>query len=57
VGRGEFGLTFVEPTGEAVAAALKQLVPGRFSRLKQRQRAETFSRASFEERFRRVVEQ
>jgi glycosyltransferase involved in cell wall biosynthesis len=55
VNHGEFGVTFVEPTGEAVAKALGQLVPGRFSRLALRKRAETFSRSSFEERFRRVV--
>jgi glycosyltransferase involved in cell wall biosynthesis len=55
VNHGEFGVTFVEPTGEAVAKALGQLVPNRFSRLAVRKRAETFSRASFEERFRRVV--
>jgi glycosyltransferase involved in cell wall biosynthesis len=57
VGHGEFGPTFIEPTGEAVAAALNQLVPNRFSRLKLRERALTFSRAKFEERFRRVVEE
>jgi glycosyltransferase involved in cell wall biosynthesis len=57
VNHGEFGQTFVEPTGEAVAEALTQLVPNRFSRLSLRQRAETFSRTTFEERFRRLVEQ
>ena len=57
VDRGEFGQTFTEFSGPAVAAALNQLVPGRFSRLKLRQRAETYSRARFEERFRRVVEE
>jgi glycosyltransferase involved in cell wall biosynthesis len=56
VNHGEFGQTFVEPSGAAVAAALKQLVPNRFSRLSLRTRAETFSRAKFEERFRQVVE-
>lgn len=55
VNHGEFGVTFTEPTGEAVARALGQLVPNRFSRLGLRKRAETFSRASFEERFRRMV--
>ncbi len=57
VRHGEFGQTLVEPTGEAVAEALKQLVPNRFSRLSLRERALTFSRAKFEERFRRVVEE
>lgn len=56
VNRGEFGQTFVEPTGEAVARALTLLVPNRFSRLELRRRAETFSRARFEERFRAVVD-
>lgn len=55
VNHGEFGQTFVEPSGDAVAAALNRLVPERFSRLRLRQRAETFSRAKFEERFRLVV--
>ena len=57
VRHGEFGQTFVDPSGEAVAAALNQLVPNRFSRLSLRERALTFSRAKFEERFRRVVEE
>jgi glycosyltransferase involved in cell wall biosynthesis len=57
VNHGEFGQTFVEPTGQAVAAALEQLVPNRFSRLSLRKRAEAFSRTTFEERFRRVVEE
>lgn len=57
VNHGEFGQTFKEPTGEAVAAALAQLVPGRFSRLSLHQRAATYSRASFEARFMRVVEE
>src|SRR4029077_6334383 len=56
VNHGEFGETFVEPSGAAVAAALLKLVPDRFSRLALRKRAEGFSRASFEERFRRVIE-
>ena len=56
VNRGEFGQTFVEPTGEAVARALEKLVPDRFSRLGLRKRAEMFSRARFEERFRALVE-
>lgn len=56
VNHGEFGQTFVEPSGEAVARALSQLVPGRFSKLRLRNRAETFSRQKFEERFRAVVE-
>ncbi|MBK5255029.1 MAG: glycosyltransferase [Vicinamibacteria bacterium] len=55
VARGEFGETFTEFSGAAVAAALDQLVPSRFSRLKLRQRAETYSRTRFEERFRGVV--
>ena len=55
VNRGEFGLTVAEPTGPALAAALAQLVPNRFSRLELRQRAETFSRPRFEERFMRAV--
>ncbi len=55
VNRGEFGETFVEPTGEAVARALNQLGPNRFARLELRKRAETFSRARFEERFRALV--
>ena len=57
VNHGEFGQTFVEPTGEAVAEALSQLVPGRFSRLSLRKRAEMFSRTGFEERFRRLVDE
>ncbi len=56
VSRGEFGLTFAEPTGEAVARALSELGPNRFARLELRKRAETFSRARFEERFRAVVD-
>ena len=56
VRHGEFGETFVEPTGEAVAAALGKIVPARFSRLALRQRAEGFSRVSFEERFKRLIE-
>ena len=55
VNHGEFGVTFVEPTGQAVANALAQLVPDRFSRLSLRRRAETFSRTRFEERFMRAV--
>lgn len=53
---GEFGETFTEPSGEAVARALGKLVPDRFSRLELRKRAETFSRSRFEERFRALVE-
>jgi glycosyltransferase involved in cell wall biosynthesis len=56
VNRGEFGQTFVEPTGEAVAEALTRLGSKRFARLDLRKRAEGFSRARFEERFRAVVE-
>ena len=56
VKHGEFGQTFTEFSGEAVAAALHQLVPNRFSRLSLRKRAETFSRSKFEDRFRRLVE-
>jgi glycosyltransferase involved in cell wall biosynthesis len=56
VNRGEFGLTFVEPTGEAVAGALAKLGANRFDRLELRKRAETFSRARFEERFRAVID-
>jgi glycosyltransferase involved in cell wall biosynthesis len=56
VNRGEFGQTFVEPTGEAVARALQQLGSNRFARLELRKRAETFSRTRFEARFRAVVE-
>jgi glycosyltransferase involved in cell wall biosynthesis len=55
VNDGEFGQTFTEFSGTAVAAALTRIVPGRFSRLKLRQRAEGYSRARFEERFRRIV--
>ena len=55
INHGEFGQTFVEPSGQAVADALAQLVPNRFSRLGLHQRAATFSRASFEARFMRVV--
>ena len=55
VNHGEFGETFTEPTGEAVAQALLKLVPNRFSRLGLRKRAETFARTRFEERFRAVV--
>jgi glycosyltransferase involved in cell wall biosynthesis len=55
VNHGEFGVTFTEPSGEAVAQALQQLVPDRFARLALRKRAEAFSRARFEERFRAVV--
>ena len=57
VNRGEFGETFNEPRGEAVAQALERLVPRRFDRLSLRKRAETFSRASFERRFRALVEE
>jgi len=57
VNHGEFGVTFTEPSGEAVAQALQQLVPDRFARLALRKRAEGFSRARFEERFRAVVEE
>ncbi|MEO8499726.1 MAG: glycosyltransferase [Vicinamibacteria bacterium] len=56
INRGEFGATFVEATGEAVARALEKLVPEPFSRLGLRKRAETYSRAGFEERFRALVE-
>ena len=56
VKHGEFGQTFTEFSGEAVAKALHQLVPNRFSRLSLRKRAETFSRSKFEDRFRRLVE-
>ncbi len=56
VKHGEFGQTFAEFSGEAVAKALHQLVPNRFSRLSLRERAETFSRSKFEDRFRRLVE-
>jgi glycosyltransferase involved in cell wall biosynthesis len=56
VNHGEFGETFAEPTGEAVAQALRKLVPERFSRLALRKRAEAFSRASFEQRFRSVID-
>lgn len=54
---GEFGQTFTEPTGEAVAAALNQLQAKGFSRLELRKRAETFSRALFEQRFRAVADE
>jgi len=57
VNHGEFGHTFAEASGEAVATALHQLVPERFSRLSLRQRAESFSRTRFEARFRRIVEE
>ncbi len=57
VNRGEFGQTFTGFSGAAVAEALRQLVPSRFSRLKLRQRAETYSRARFEERFRCIVDE
>ena len=57
VNHGEFGETFVETSGEAVAAALERIVPDRFSRLSLRHRAESFSRHKFEERFRRVIEE
>ena len=53
---GEFGLTFEEPTGAALAAGLQQLVPGRFARLDLRRRAERYSRTRFESRFRELVE-
>ncbi len=56
VNHGEFGQTFEEPTGEAVARALGQLLPHRFSKLALRDRAAGFSRQKFEERFRRVVD-
>jgi glycosyltransferase involved in cell wall biosynthesis len=56
VKRGEFGETFAETSGEAVAGALMKLVPNRFSRLELRKRAESFARSSFEERFRALVE-
>lgn len=56
VGGGKFGETFQEFTGAAVAEALNRVQPGRFSRLELRQRAETYSRNRFEDRFRRVVE-
>ena len=39
----------------SVAKALEQLVPNRFSRLELRKRAETYSRARFEDRFRAVI--
>ena len=55
VNHGEFGVTVGEPTGEAFANALQGVVPGRFAKLALRKRAETFSRTSFEDRFRRVV--
>ena len=55
VNHGEFGLTFEETSGQAVAAALLRIVPDRFSRLRLRNRAESFSRKKFEERFRRVI--
>jgi len=55
VNDGEFGLTFKEPTGAALARGLEQLVPGRFARLDLRRRAETYSRTRFESRFRDVV--
>jgi len=57
VGRGEFGETFTEFTGAAVAEALDRVRPGRFSRLDLRRRAETYSRARFEERFRAVIDE
>ncbi len=57
INHGEFGSTFVEPTGGAVAAALNGLVPNLFSRLCLRERAETFSRKKFEERFRKLVDE
>lgn len=53
---GEFGLTFAENSGEALAAALPQLVAGRFSRLALRQRAETYSRTRFEDRLRTLID-
>jgi glycosyltransferase involved in cell wall biosynthesis len=56
VNHGEFGLTFVEPTGQALARVLEELGSKRFDRLALRKRAETFSRARFEERFRAVVD-
>lgn len=57
VNHGEFGQTFAEPTGEAVARALDQLQARGFSRLELRKRAETFSRALFEQRFRAVADE
>ncbi len=56
VKHGEFGQTFTEFSGEALAKALHQLVPNRFSRLSLRKRAETFSRSKFEDRFRSLVD-
>jgi glycosyltransferase involved in cell wall biosynthesis len=55
INHGEFGSTFVEPTGQAVARALDAVVPKLFSRLRLRERAEAFSREKFEERFRTLV--
>ncbi|MBX7185112.1 MAG: glycosyltransferase [Vicinamibacteria bacterium] len=57
VNDGEFGQTFTEPTAEAVARAMSQLQAKGFSRLELRKRAETFSRALFEQRFRAVVDE
>ncbi|MGQ9586619.1 MAG: glycosyltransferase, partial [Anaerolineae bacterium] len=54
---GETGTFFHEPTSEALRQAVASFDPGRYDSARIRAHAETFSRARFQQEFRRFVEE